>query len=82
MFSVISQNWSGQPLVSYETILKFIRTTKTETGFRCRARLDRTEYETGLKVSAEDKAQVNLAPPRVLPRWNYTIRPHVRAREK
>jgi len=37
MFSLISATWAGEPLVSYETVLKFIRTTRSEAGFRCRA---------------------------------------------
>jgi hypothetical protein len=40
---------------------------------QCRAYLDATEYETGLKITAEQKAQINLKPHRILPRWNYTI---------
>lgn len=84
LFCHIEENWSGQPLISYETVLKFIRTTRTETGLRCRAYLDRTAYETGHKVTAEQKAQINLKSHRVLPRWNYTIMPHkgVRKTEK
>jgi hypothetical protein len=76
LFCHISQNWAGQPLVDYETILKFIRTTKTETGLRCRARLDRKTYPTGVKLSMEEKAKINLRRHRVLPKWNYTIKPH------
>jgi Rhodopirellula transposase DDE domain len=76
LFCRISSNWAGQPLISYETMLKFIRTTKTETGLRCRARLDTTEYETGLKITREQKEQINLQPHRFLPKYNYTIRPH------
>lgn len=76
LFCRISSNWAGQPLISFETVLKFIRTTKTETGLRCRARLDRTKYETGLKISSEQKQQINLQLHRTLPQYNYTIRPH------
>jgi len=76
MFSEISGNWAGEPLVSYETILKYIRTTRTETGFRCRACLDRKEYPTRQRAAAEDKARVRLKPHSVLPKWNYTIWPH------
>lgn len=76
LFSQISGNWAGQPLISYETVLKFIRTTKTDTGLRVRAYLDKTDYQTGLKLTAEQKAQINLFPHRVLPQWNYTIKPH------
>jgi hypothetical protein len=76
MFSAISGNWAGEPLVSYETILKYIRTTRTETGFRCRAWLDRKEYPARQRAQPEAKAKVRLTPHRVLPKWNYTIRPH------
>jgi Rhodopirellula transposase DDE domain len=82
MFSPISANWAGQPLVSYETILKFIRTTTTEIGFHCRARLDTSIYETGREITAEEKAQINLQPHRVFPEWNYTIRPHNSSNKK
>jgi len=82
LFCFISLNWAGQPLVSYETVLKFIRTTRTATGLSCRARLDRKQYETGLNVSAAEKASINLKPHRLFPNWNYTIEPHVSARNK
>jgi hypothetical protein len=75
LFSQISGNWAGQPLISYETVLKFIRTTKTEKGLRCSAYLDRTDYQTGLELTPAQKAQINLIPHRVLPEWNYTIKP-------
>ena len=81
LFCHIEQNWAGQPLISYETVLKFIRTTRTETGLRCQAYLDATEYETGLKITTEQKAQISLTPHRVLPRWNYTIEPRHGARK-
>jgi hypothetical protein len=75
LFSQISGNWVGQPLINYETVLKFIRRTKTDTGLRCRAYLDKTDYPTGLGLTATQKAQLNLSPHRVLPEWNYTIKP-------
>lgn len=75
-FCFISENWAGRPLTSYETMLKYIRTTKTETGFRCWAILDKTHYATGLRITPAQKAQINLRPHRVLPKWNYTIEPH------
>lgn len=78
MFSPISGNWAGEPLVSYETILKYIRTTRTKTGFRCRACLDRTDYPARQRVAAEDKARIRLVPRPVLPQWNYTIYPRTR----
>ena len=75
LFCHIEHNWAGQPLVNFETVLNFIRTTRTETGLRCRACLDQKKYETGLKITARQKEQINLKPKRVLPRWNYTIEP-------
>jgi hypothetical protein len=75
MFNLISANWAGEPLVSYETVLKFIRSTRSTTGFRCRACLDRTMYAIKVKVPKEEKASVNLSRHAVLPKWNYTIRP-------
>lgn len=75
MFSLISANWAGEPLVSYETILGYIGRTRSSKGFRCRACLDETDYPTGYKVTPEEKAKVRLRPRRVLPKWNYTIWP-------
>jgi len=76
LFSQISSNWAGEPLVSYETLLKFIRTTKTESGLHCKAYLDKTVYETRLQLTPGQKEQINLVPRRVLPRFNYAIKPH------
>jgi hypothetical protein len=76
MFSAISGNWAGEPLASYETVMKYIRTTRTETGFRCRAWLDRKDYPARQRAMPEDKTRVRLTPQRVLPKWNYTIWPH------
>ena len=76
MFNLISANWAGEPLVSYETMLKHIRSTRSTTGFRCRAILDRRDYPTKLKVSAADQAAVKIKRHSVLPKWNYTIRPN------
>ena len=78
MFSVISQNWAGQPLVSYETLLKFIRTSKTRTGFRCLAFFDRRKYQTKCKVLPEEKENLNLRLHNLFPAWNYTLKPHVK----
>jgi hypothetical protein len=81
LFCHIERNWAGQPLTSYETVLKYIRTTRTEMGLRCWAYLDRTEYETGCKITTGQKALINLKPHRVIPRWNYTIVPRKGSRK-
>ena len=56
--------------------LQFIRRTRSNTGFHCRASLDETVYALKRKISAEEKASVNLRPRKALPQWNYVIRPH------
>jgi hypothetical protein len=76
LFGPISGNWAGEPLVSYETILKYIRTTRTATVRRCRARLDPKEYPGGQRVAPQDKARVRLKRKRIRPQLNYTIYPH------
>ena len=75
MFSFISKNWAGQPLSSYETVLKYIRTTTTKSGLTVKAVLKSKKYLTGVKLTDEQVAQINIRGARVLPRWNYTIRP-------
>ena len=75
LFGPITQNWAGQPLVNYETILKYIRATKTDSGLRCRAYLDKTYYPIGKKLTREQKESINLIPHQILPKWNYTIKP-------
>jgi len=75
MFNLISKNWEGQPLLSYETVLKYIRTTTSTSGFCCKARLDRKNYETGIKVSPEEEKCMKIRPHKVFPDWNYTIHP-------
>jgi len=81
MFNLISANWAGEPLVNYETVLKFLRATRSATGFHCRARLDKTAYKTKLKVSEEQRAGVKQTGHAVLPKWNYTIPPRPRKNE-
>lgn len=76
MFSLISGNWAGEPLTSYETVLKFIRATRSRAGFRCRASLDRKQYEAQHRVLPKERARVRLVRRKVLPQWNYTIKPH------
>jgi Rhodopirellula transposase DDE domain len=82
MFSLISDNWAGEPLVSYETMLKFIRRTRSATGFHCKARLETALYATGIKVTRGEKEAVCLRRRRVLSQWNYTIWPRNGRRTK
>lgn len=76
MFSLISGNWAGEPLTSYEVVLQYIRRTRSSTGFHCRACLDNHDYPTGRWVKRQEQAWVRLKRRKVFPQWNYTIRPH------
>jgi len=75
LFSEISKHWAGQPLDSYETILRLIGETQTQTGLRVRSHLISQHFEVGKKVSAEQMSQLCLVKHRVLPDWNYTLYP-------
>ena len=75
LFSPISKNWAGEPLTDIDKILKFIRTTKTESGLTVNAYLIPENYDTGIKISDAEMRQLNLAPHEMLGRWNYTVRP-------
>jgi hypothetical protein len=75
LFGPISQNWQGEPLKDYDTMLHFIRSTTTETGLRCRAVLDTRAYPTKIKITAEQKQIIRIKKGKVLPQWNYTIFP-------
>jgi hypothetical protein len=75
LFSQIGINWRGHPLVSHEVIVELIANTTTTTGLRVRAALDNNRYPTGLKVTADELASVNLRPAKFHGEWNYTIKP-------
>lgn len=75
LFSEVSKNWAGHPLTSYETMLKYIRTTKTKRGLAVRASLLKGDYPTGEKPAAEQISRLNLRSTRTLPAWNYTLAP-------
>lgn len=76
MFSFITQNWRGRPLISYETIINLIGSTTTTAGLRIKAKLNRKKYPTGIKVADEELANVNLKPARFHGEWNYSVSPY------
>ena len=75
LFSYITSNWRGQPLVSHEAIVNLIASTTTKTGLVVQAALDTNVYETGLKVSDDELARIRLTPCDFHGEWNYTIAP-------
>lgn len=76
MFSYISQNWRGRPLISRETVVNLIAATTTKAGLQIRAMLDENTYETGIKVSAERvDRECNIVRHEFRGEWNYNIIP-------
>lgn len=75
LFSAITQNWRGQPLVSYETVIQLIGATHTRTGLTVQAGLDQHAYPTGIKISDDQMAHIQLQKDRFHGEWNYTISP-------
>ena len=73
LFSHISMNWRGRPLVSHEVVVDLIGATMTRTGLRVRAELDRGRYPTGVKVRDAELAAVPLIRHDWHGEWNYTI---------
>lgn len=75
LFSFITQNWRGKPLVTHQVIVNLIAATTTKTGLRVYSQLDQRIYPTGQRVSDTQLAQVNLVPDSWHGEWNYTIEP-------
>ncbi|MFC1586090.1 ISAzo13 family transposase [Fibrobacterota bacterium] len=76
LFSFISSNWRGEPLLDYKTIVNLIARTTTAKGLKVRCRLDRRKYPTGRKVSNEEFKRVNLKKNNFHGEWNYTLHPN------
>lgn len=75
MFSFISINWRGKPLVSHQVIVQLIAATKTQTGLTIRSEVDEQHYPKGVKVPPSIFKTLNITYNNFQPRWNYTIRP-------
>ncbi len=76
LFCHITQNWRGRPLVSREAVVELIAATTTRAGLTVKAALDTESYPTGIEVSDEELASVNLRPAKFHGEWNYHIKPH------
>jgi hypothetical protein len=71
MFSHIAINWRGQPLTSHEVIVNLIANTTTHQGLRIKAELDTNRYPTGIVVTDQELAEVNLKRADFHGEWNY-----------
>jgi hypothetical protein len=75
MFSHITRNWRGRPLINYEVVIQLIANTTTKTGLRIRAELDDGHYPTGVEVSDAELAALNLKRADFHGEWNYKLLP-------
>jgi hypothetical protein len=76
LFSFISQNWRGKPLVNHEVIVNLIAATKTRSGLRVQCQLDTNNYQKGVKISDRDMKNLNIKRDDFHGEWNYTIKPN------
>jgi hypothetical protein len=77
LFSEISKHWSGQPLCDYETIVRLIRGTRTQTGLVVNCTLNTKSYPTKVKVSPQQMNELDLLRHPDLPEWNYSLTPRL-----
>jgi hypothetical protein len=80
LFSFISSNWRGEPLLDYETIVRLIASTTTAKGLKVTCRLDRRKYPIGCKVSDKEIASINMKTGKFHGEWNYVIQPRVNSK--
>lgn len=76
LFSFISQNWRGKPLITHQVIISLISATTTKSGLLVRSRLDERIYPKGRRVSDGQLALVNIEPHKFHGEWNYAIHPN------
>ncbi|MEY2856565.1 MAG: hypothetical protein RLZZ74_875 [Cyanobacteriota bacterium] len=76
LFSFISANWRGKPLIDRATVVSLIANTTTKTGLKIKAKLDQRNYQTGIKVSDQEMKLLNLHKNDFHGEWNYLIQPN------
>ena len=78
LFSVLTLNWRGKPLISHEVIVNLIQAAKTRTGLTVHAALDTGTYPKGIKVTKAQMAALDLHPETFHGEWNYLLKPRHR----
>jgi hypothetical protein len=73
LFSFISQNWRGKPLISHEVIINLIAATTSKTGLEVKSDLDPNPYPEGIKVSDQQMAELRLKRDTFPGEWNYSL---------
>ena len=76
MFSCISMNWRRRPLTNYETIVNLISNTTTKNGLKINCMLDKSKYQTGIKITDEQMQNLRLTKEKFHGEWNYKLKPH------
>jgi transposase len=76
LFSYISMNWRGIPLVDFKTIVQLIGSVKTTTGLKVKSKLDQRNYKKGINVTKDELAEVKIKNNKFRGEWNYTIYPN------
>ena len=77
LFSYISKNWRGQPLITREVVVSLIANTRTTKGLEVQAVLDQNEYLSGIEVTEEEITGLNIVGHKFHREWNYSISPRV-----
>ena len=75
LFSFISRNWRGRPLIDYRTIVELFGATTSTAGLTVRCELDENSYPAGIKVSDAEMAALNIFRDTFHGEWNYTMKP-------
>ena len=75
LFCHLTENWRGRALVTFETLVELIGHTRTATGLRVKAKLDKRRYQTGVVVTTAEMRTLAIDPHRFHGDWNYTVRP-------
>jgi transposase len=75
LFSYISKNWRGRPLISYQVIVSLIANTTTGKGLKVACEIDDKQYETGIEITDKQWAELNVCPNEFHGEWNYKILP-------
>jgi len=78
LFSAISQNWRGKPLMSHEVVVNLIAATTTRTGLKVRSGLDENTYPRGVIVRDAEMEALHLVRDAFHGEWNYSLLPRPR----
>lgn len=75
LFCHITQNWRGKPLRTFETVVDTIGNTRTASGLKVKAKLDKRTYPTGVVTTKAQMDALSLYTHEFHGEWNYELRP-------